>query len=64
MERHYLLKVLGLSGIPKLVTFGLTLLSFPLLVRALGDYVYGAVLTYGAALGIFDVFVDFDVLYE
>lgn len=60
-EKHYLLKVLGLSGIPKLITFGLTLLSFPLLIRALGAAEYGVVLLISAALGIFEVLVDFGV---
>lgn len=60
-EKHYLLKVLGLSGIPKLFTFGLTLVSFPLLLRALGAETYGIVLFIGAALGLFEVIVDFGV---
>lgn len=60
-ERHYLLKVLGLSGIPKVVTFGLTIISFPLLIRSLGATEYGVVLMIGAALGIFEVLVDFGV---
>lgn len=61
LEKNYLLKVLGLSGIPKLVTFGLTLISFPLLLRALGAETYGSVLYIGAALSLFEVLVDFGV---
>lgn len=60
-ERHYLLKVLGLSGIPRLATFGLTLVSFPLLLRALGASDYGVVLFIGSALGLFEVLLDFGV---
>lgn len=60
-EKHYLLKVLGLSGTPKLVTFGLTMLSFPLLIRSLGANEYGVVLVIGAALAIFEVLIDFGV---
>jgi O-antigen/teichoic acid export membrane protein len=60
-EKHYLLKVLGLSSIPKLITFGLTLLSFPLLLRSLGVTEYGVVLMIGAALAIFEVLIDFGV---
>lgn len=61
LERNYLLKVLGLSGIPKLITFGLTLISFPILLRALGAEAYGSVLFVGAALSLFEVLVDFGV---
>jgi O-antigen/teichoic acid export membrane protein len=60
-QKHYLLKVLGLSGIPKLITFGLTLVSFPMLVRALGAAEYGVVLFIGAAFGIVEVLLDFGV---
>ena len=55
------MKVLRLSGIPNLITFCLTLLSFPLLLRALGAETYGTVLFIGAALGLFGVLVDFGV---
>ena len=61
IEKHYLLKVLGLSGIPKLITFGITLFSFPLLIRSLGATEYGVVLTIGAALGLFEVLIYFGV---
>lgn len=60
-EKHYLLKVLGLSGFPKLVTFCLTLFSFPLLMRELGAEAYGTVLFIGSALSLFEALVDFGI---
>lgn len=60
-ERNYLLKVLSLSGTPKVVTFGLTLVSFPFLIRAMGATEYGTILIINAALGIFEVLVDFGI---
>jgi O-antigen/teichoic acid export membrane protein len=42
-QKRYLLTVLGLSAIPRVVTFVLTLASFPLMVRALGAAEYGTV---------------------
>lgn len=60
-KKHYLLKVLGLSGIPKIATFILTLASFPLLLRNLGANDYGVVLFIGSALSLFEVLVDFGV---
>lgn len=40
-DHNFLYKVLGLSTFPRLFTFGLTLLSFPLMVRGLGANEYG-----------------------
>lgn len=60
-EKHYLLKVLGISAVPKLFTFAFTLISFPLLMRALGAETYGVFLFISSSLGLFEVLVDFGV---
>jgi O-antigen/teichoic acid export membrane protein len=52
---HYLLKVLGLSAVPRLVTFGLTLLSLPLMVRALGAESYGVMVYLQSAATILEI---------
>ena len=60
-DRHYLLKVMGLSTIPKLITFGLTMVSFPLMVRALGASQYGVTVFIGAIAAVVESFADFGV---
>src|SRR2546430_11712468 len=60
-DRHYLLKVMGLSAIPRLVTFGLTMISFPLMIRALGASQFGVVIFIGAITSVLESFVDFGV---
>lgn len=60
-ERHYLLKVMGLSAIPRLVTIGLTMISFPLMIRALGPSQFGVVIFVGAITSVLESFVDFGV---
>jgi O-antigen/teichoic acid export membrane protein len=53
-RQHYLLKVLGLSAVPKLVTFALTLVAFPLMVRAVGAAEYGVVVYFTSIIVLFD----------
>jgi O-antigen/teichoic acid export membrane protein len=53
-RQHYLLKVLGLSAVPKLVTFALTLVAFPLMVRAVGAAEYGVVVYFTSVIVLFD----------
>lgn len=60
-KKHYLLKVLGLNGIPKIVTFGITLISFPLLMRSIGPSEYGIVIFIGSTLALFEVLIDLGV---
>jgi len=60
-DRHYLLRVLGLSAIPRVFTFALTLISFPLMVRALGVREYGIAVFVGAVVQVLDSCVDFGV---
>jgi O-antigen/teichoic acid export membrane protein len=52
---HYLLKALGLSALPRLVTFGLTLVSLPLMVRALGAESYGVMVYLQSAAAILEI---------
>ena len=60
-HKHFLLKILTLSGVPKIITFGLTIISFPILIRSIGAAEYGEVLMVGAALGIFEMLMNFGV---
>lgn len=57
-EKGYLLKVLGLSAVPRIATFGLTVFSFPLMVRALGAASYGVVVYLMSVVLLFESFVD------
>jgi O-antigen/teichoic acid export membrane protein len=60
-DRHYLLKVLGISAVPRVITFLLKLLSFPLMVRSLGATQFGVVVYIGAVIAVLESFVDFGV---
>jgi O-antigen/teichoic acid export membrane protein len=55
--RHYLLKVLGVSSAPKLITLVLTLTAFPLMVRAIGASEYGIVVYLTSIVVMFDALV-------
>ena len=61
IERYYLLKILGLSTIPRIVTFTLTLVSFPLMVKALGASQYGIFVYLINVISILESFADFGV---
>jgi len=52
---------MGLSTIPRLITFGLTMVSFPLMVRAIGASQYGVVVFIGAIAAVVESFADFGV---
>src|SRR5262245_32338949 len=58
-DRHYLLKVIGLSAIPRVVTATLTIVTFPLMMRALGADGYGVVVFIVATTAVLESFVDF-----
>lgn len=60
-DRHYLLKVMGLSAAPRIVTMVLTMVSFPLMVRALGPSNFGVIVFIGAITAVMESFVDFGV---
>jgi len=60
-ERNYLIKVLGLSAIPRLTTFGLTLVSLPLMIRALGADRYGIMVYLGSIMSMLELLVGFGV---
>ena len=60
-DRHYLFKVIGLSAAPRFATMGLTMVSFPLMVRALGPGNFGVVVYIGAITIVMESFVDFGV---
>lgn len=61
MEKNYLINILGISFIPKLLTFLLTLVSYPILVRGLGADQYGTVLYIIAIINILEIFIDFGI---
>ena len=58
---RYLLSVIGFSSVPRLITSVLTLISFPLLVRAVGTSDYGVFVYVSAMLTILVLFADFGV---
>lgn len=60
-DRHYLPKVLGLSIGPRLITSVLTLVSFPMLMRAVGAAEYGIIVYLGAVTGVLESLADFGV---
>lgn len=60
-NRNYLLKVLGLSAIPRIVTFALKMISFPLMVRSLGASEYGIIVYIMSVIAVLESFVDFGV---
>ncbi len=59
--QNYLLKVLSLSTAPRLFSSLYTLISLPIMFRAVGAEEYGKVLYYGAVIAILESFVDFGV---
>jgi O-antigen/teichoic acid export membrane protein len=60
-DRHYLAKVLGMSLVPRVFTSVLTLISFPILLRAVGASQYGIVVYLGAVIGVLESLADFGV---
>src|SRR3954454_9612813 len=58
---NYLLRVLGLAAGPRLLSFLLSLFSFPIMVKALGAEQYGAVAVITATSAMIEGFVDFGV---
>jgi O-antigen/teichoic acid export membrane protein len=61
IEEKYLLKVLGLTGIPKIITFGLTLFSYPILLNSLGAETYGIFLFVASSLVLFEILMDLGI---
>lgn len=60
-DRHYLANVLGMSIGPRIFTSVLTLISFPILLRAVGASEYGIIVYVGAIVTVFESFADFGV---
>jgi len=60
-EKHYLLKIFGLGTAPRVITFLFTLVSFPLLVRALGAAEYGVFVYVSSVIALFEPIIDFGV---
>jgi O-antigen/teichoic acid export membrane protein len=60
-DRHYLISVLGLSAIPRIVTFCLTAVSFPLMVRALGADKYGIMVYLVSIFSFLELFISFSI---
>jgi O-antigen/teichoic acid export membrane protein len=60
-EKHYLLKVLGLSGFPRIFSFLFTLLSFPIMLRRVGAAEYGILVYVSSIIAIFECFADFGI---
>src|SRR5688500_12029244 len=60
-DHRYLVAVLKLGMAPRAVTFILTLLSFPFMVRAGGTAAYGVIVYVSAVVSILESVVDFGV---
>lgn len=60
-SNNYLLKIFGISLVPKVVTVILTLLSLPLMLNSLGSYNYGIYLFILSITNILEAFVDFGI---
>ena len=58
-ERNYLLNVLAVSSVPRLVSFVLKLISYPIMVRSVGATELGIVMYIGAVIAVTESFVDF-----
>jgi O-antigen/teichoic acid export membrane protein len=58
---RYLVSVLGFSSVPRLITSVLTLVSFPIVLRAVGAEEYGVFVYATAMLSIVVLFADFGV---
>lgn len=61
IQKHYLLKVIGYSSIPKIITVIFTFVSFPLMIRSLGTENYGAFVYFLSLIAIFESFIDFGI---
>lgn len=57
----YLYRVLGLSALPRLLTFGLTLVSFPLMLRGMGAAEYGVMVYLTSVMAILELGAGFGV---
>ncbi|WP_037360270.1 lipopolysaccharide biosynthesis protein [Asinibacterium sp. OR53] len=60
-EKNFLLKVLGLSGIPRIVSFLFTLISFPLMLRKVGASQYGVIVYLTSIIAVVESLADFGV---
>ena len=60
-DRHYLGNVLGLSIGPRVITSVLTVVSLPILMRAVGASDYGIIVYLGAVVGVLESLADFGV---
>src|SRR6478752_2018844 len=57
-DRRYLANVLGLSLVPRVVTSAMTLVSLPLMLRAVGATEFGLIVYLGAIVAVLEAFVD------
>lgn len=60
-DHNFLYKVLGLSALPRMFTFGLTLMSFPLMVRGLGATEYGLIVFLASVTGLLELVAGWGV---
>ncbi len=57
-DRPYLLNILGLSIVPRVVTSVMTMVSLPLMLRAVGATEFGLIVYVGAIIAVLESFVD------
>lgn len=60
-QKNFLLKVLGLSAGPRVITSVLSLVTFPIMVKTLGAKEYGLFVFAGSFINILDSVFDFGV---
>jgi O-antigen/teichoic acid export membrane protein len=60
-DKNFLLKVLGLSGVPRVFTFLFTVFTFPIMLRQVGATEYGIIVFLSSIILIFESFADFGV---
>jgi len=59
--KHYLIKVIGYSSVPKIITVIFTIVSFPLMIRSLGTEIYGIFIYLLSIIAICESFIDFGI---
>jgi O-antigen/teichoic acid export membrane protein len=60
-EKNFLIKVIGLSGVPRIFSFIFTLFSFPLMLKNIGASQYGIIVYLTSIIAIVESLADFGV---
>lgn len=60
-DKNFLIKVLGLSSLPRVFSFLFTIFSFPIMLRQVGASEYGIIVYITSIIAILEAFADFGV---